>query len=107
MKVTVRVNEFKRVLEEARRVIPDKPIIPAFECVKIDVDSDKRATISSSELAMSLMQPFEVVEGDAGSFLLHAKKAYQFLKAHKGGTPTIEIIEKHIFKRPGKYDQTK
>ena len=102
MKITVRINEFKRLLEEARRVIQPKPIIPALGRVKVDVFSNKRATVSCGDLATYLIQPFEVVDGDAGSFLLHAKKAYDFLKGYKDGTATIEADGKHSIIKVGK-----
>jgi len=91
VKVTVRINEFKRVLEEALRVVPERATIPSLSCVKVDVGSDNLATISASDLDISIVQTFEVVEGDRGSFLLHAKQAIDFLKRHVGGTATIDI----------------
>jgi DNA polymerase III sliding clamp (beta) subunit (PCNA family) len=91
MKVTVRINEFKRVLEEARFVIGRKPAkIPVLEFVRIDAQSPNQATISGTDLNFSIVQAFEVVDGDVGSFLLHAKKTADFFKHHVDGTATIE-----------------
>src|SRR6266481_5092185 len=90
MKITVRINEFKRVLEESRYVIGKKEEYPALEFVKIDVQAN-RATISASDIKSSIVQEIEVVDGDAaGSLLLHAKKTADFLKGHVDGTATIE-----------------
>src|SRR5437879_762868 len=88
MKVTVRINEFKRVLEEAR--FTTTSTIPALKCVKIEVDNLNQATMSSSDFGMSLVQSFEVVEGETGSFLLPVKETRDFLKRHVGGTAIIE-----------------
>ncbi|HKW34428.1 MAG TPA: hypothetical protein VJN92_15565 [Candidatus Acidoferrum sp.] len=96
MKITVKVNEFKRLLEEARAVIPKKPIPSSLVCVKVDVNDAKQATLSASNLTMSIFQAFEVVDGDTGSFLLHAKEAHAFLKRHKDGTATVEVDAKHV-----------
>ncbi len=97
MKVTVRINEFKRMLEEAVFLIPKVPPMPILEFVKIDVHGTQ-AKMSAADLGFSIVQPFEVVDSDAdGSFLLHAKKMSQFLKRHVGGTAVIETTsdDKH------------
>jgi DNA polymerase-3 subunit beta len=91
MKITVRINEFKRVLEEARYVMGrNEAMTPVLEFVRIDVQSSNQATISGTDLNFSIVQAFEVVDGDVGSFLLHAKKTADFLKQHVDGTATIE-----------------
>ena len=91
MKVTVRINEFKRVLEEARFVMGRKAMTPVFEFVKIDIQNPSQATISAIDFhGSSIVQAFEVVDSDVGSFLLHAKKTADFLKRRVGGTATIE-----------------
>lgn len=96
MKITVRINELKRLLEEARFVVPKDPQIPVLANVKVEVDDAKRATISASDLGLSLTQSFEVVDGDAGSLLLPAKQVQDFLKGHVDGTATIETDEAHL-----------
>lgn len=96
MKITVRINEFKRVLEEARYAVPKDPKIPVLAYVKVAVDDAKRATIFASDLGLSLTQSFEVVDGDVGSLLLPAKQVQDFLKGHVDGTATIETDEAHL-----------
>src|SRR5439155_5800779 len=92
MKITVRINEFKRVLQEARRVVPDSDnALPYLRYVKVDVDGENRATVTGSDLGSAIVQTFEVVDGDVGSFLLHAKQADNFLKRHVDGVATIEV----------------
>jgi DNA polymerase III sliding clamp (beta) subunit (PCNA family) len=93
MRVTVRINEFKRVLAESLHV--GKEIdIPILANVKVEVNSVGRATMSAMSLNKSLqasiIQLFEVVDGEAGCFLLPAKQTHEFLKSHVGGTATIE-----------------
>jgi DNA polymerase-3 subunit beta len=90
VKITVRVNEFKRLLEEARQAIPKKPILSVFAYVKVDVGDTGQATMTATDLGVSITQSFEVVEGDAGSFLLHAGKAQSLLKGLSGGTARLE-----------------
>lgn len=91
MKITVRVNEFKRVLEEARAVVPKRPPLDVLRYVRIDVNDTGQATMAASDLGVRITQSFEVVEGDAGSFLLHAEKAYSLLKGLPGGTAIMEV----------------
>jgi DNA polymerase III sliding clamp (beta) subunit (PCNA family) len=97
MKVTVRINEFKRILEEATCVIPKKPEIPILKFVKIDVHG-MHATLSAKDVDYghasrgSAIQAFELVDSSAdGSFLLDPKKMQHFLKGHKDGWATIEV----------------
>lgn len=91
MKVTVRINEFKRILEEAAFVVPKRPEMPILEFAKLDVRGN-HATISAADLAKSLVQTFEAVDSSAdGSFLFHIGKVRHFLKKHAGGMATIEI----------------
>ena len=90
MKITVRINEFNRLLEESRQVTMDKASIRALSHVKVDVDSNNRANMSAGDSAMSIVQTFEVIDGEAGSFLLPAKQTSEFLRSHVGGTATIE-----------------
>jgi DNA polymerase III sliding clamp (beta) subunit (PCNA family) len=96
MKITVRVNEFKRILEEARFVVPQKTNLPELAHVKVDVNADKTATLCGCDLAKSLLQSFEVVEGDAGTFLLPLKGARDLLQRHVGGTATIEADDQNV-----------
>jgi DNA polymerase III sliding clamp (beta) subunit (PCNA family) len=93
MKVTVRVNEFKRVLEESHYVIRDcESGIPVLAYIKVEVDILNQATISGTTLGMSIVQPFEVVDGEPGSFLLPLKQTRELLKRHVGGTAIIETV---------------
>lgn len=105
MKITVRVNEFKRVLEEARFVAPKKSAMPVLTHVKVEVNDAKQATLSAQDFGMCLLQPFEVVDGDAGSFLLPLKQTLDFLKRHVGGTASIEATpdEKHVIITAGTF----
>ena len=106
MKVIVRVNEFKRVLEEARFVVIPSPTDhfippPVLYYVKIDVNSDKTATIARDSISMSLVQSFEVVDGSTCSFLLPTKQVHDFLKRHVDGTATIETDDKNVILKVG------
>jgi DNA polymerase III subunit beta len=92
MKITVRVNEFKRVLEEALPVIAKRPRLEVLGYVRIDVAGTGQATLTASDLGSTIVQTFEIVEGDAGSLLLHARKTAQLLHSLTGGTATIEIL---------------
>jgi DNA polymerase III sliding clamp (beta) subunit (PCNA family) len=90
MKITVRINEFKRLLEEASYVAPKKAELRILEFVKIDVHGS-RATILAADLGKNISQQFELVDSDAdNSFLLPPEKMRHFLKRHVGGTATIE-----------------
>jgi DNA polymerase III sliding clamp (beta) subunit (PCNA family) len=90
VKVTVRINEFKRVLDETRVVVKGKPALAVLAYVKLEVNDANRATLTAADLTNSIVQSFEVVDGEPGSLLLPAKKTYQFLKGIIAGTATIE-----------------
>jgi DNA polymerase III subunit beta len=93
VKITVRINEFKRVLEEARTVAPKKPLAggAVLSYVRIDLNDAGQATMTASDFGITIIQSFEVVDGDASSFLLHAEKAHSLLKGLPGGTATMEV----------------
>jgi len=93
VKITVRINEFKRVLEEARTAVPKRPPLDVLRYVRIDVNDAGQATMTASNLGITIIQSFEVVDGDAGLFLLHAEKAHSLLKGLSGGTATMEVID--------------
>src|ERR1700719_67985 len=91
MNAIIRINEFKRVLAESRYVVKGKTEIPIHEYVKVDVYDANRATISArNDFGTCIVQTFEVVDGEIGSFLLPAKQTHEFLKGHVDGTATIE-----------------
>jgi len=92
VKITVRINEFRRVLEEARPVIPKESVPEALSYVLVNVNEAGQATLTASDLGITIIQSLEVVDGDVGSFLLHAKKAQSLLKGLVGGTATIETV---------------
>ncbi|MGB2679469.1 MAG: DNA polymerase III subunit beta [Candidatus Acidiferrum sp.] len=105
MKVTIRINEFKRVLAESRHLVKDKASIPFLACVKVDVNSLNRATMTGFDMNKAIVQSFEVLDGEPGSFLLPAKETHDFLKGHVGGTATIEstLDGQHVTVKAGKF----
>ncbi len=103
MKLTIRINEFKRVLEEARTVAPKRPPLDVLRYVRIDVNDAGQATMTASDLGVCITQSFEVVEGDAGSFLLHAEKAHSFLKGLSGGTASMEAVPAGVVIKHGTF----
>jgi DNA polymerase III sliding clamp (beta) subunit (PCNA family) len=97
VKITVRINEFKRVLEEAHLLIKKNknPAVAALSWLRyvlVQVNDVGRATMTATDLGVSIIQSFEVVNGDAGSLLLHAEKVHSLLKGQVGGTATIETV---------------
>ncbi len=74
MKITVRINEFKCLLEEACYVVAAESGLTTLTHVKVDVLSENRATMSGTDFLLSIVQHFEVVEGDIGSLLLLQNK---------------------------------
>jgi DNA polymerase III subunit beta len=104
MKFTVRINEFKRLLEEARYVIWAESGIATLTKVKVDVVSENFAMMSGTDLGMSIVQRFEVIDGEIGSLLLPARQTRDFLKRHIGGTAAIETTtDQHILIKVGTF----
>jgi DNA polymerase-3 subunit beta len=103
MKFSVRVNEFKRVLEEARVVVPAE-IAPHFEQIKVEVLSESQATISGAAPGLSIVQHLEVIDAEVGALLLPAKCTQDFLKPYTGGTATIETTtDEHVVVKVGAF----
>ena len=62
MKITVRINEFKRLLEEAGYVVAAESDLTSLTHVKVDVLSENRATMSGTDFCLSIVQHFEVAQ---------------------------------------------
>lgn len=70
MKIKANVQELKIKIRRALEVIPTKTSIPILAYAKLAVTSDNKATISSSDLGISMIQSVTLEADQAGAFLL-------------------------------------
>jgi DNA polymerase III sliding clamp (beta) subunit (PCNA family) len=105
MKIQVKAGVLLKKLQRALTVIPSKPTIPALGFAKVDVINATSATISGSDLGMSIVTSvdIELKSNEVGSFLLPAKSvAAQLALVPSDANVTIDVQGTTLFISAGK-----
>lgn len=89
MKIDIAVKDLAAILKKALGVVQTKVTIPVFSYVKFEV-SGSVATITASDLGMTIIQQVVIAGSGSGSFLLPAKKTQDFLD-NLVGRDTVSI----------------
>jgi DNA polymerase III beta subunit len=86
MKISAKVSDLAAKLKKVQSVIPAKVTIPILEYAKLDVTAIDRATLTGSDLGMSMIQtvPIQLLSTETGSMLVKARVLSEILAALPG-----------------------